>query len=113
MDSTTTFGAAGETAPRSLASAWWMVAALFAIYVFSWVDRMAIAMLVTPIKATLHVSDSQMGLVLGSSFGISYAVFGVPLGWAADRFPRRWVIFCGVLVWASATLACGLVHGFG
>jgi MFS family permease len=89
-----------------------MVAALFAIYVFSWLDRLAVSMMVAPIKADLALSDTQMSMILGPSFAIAYAVFGVPLGWAADRFSRRLVIFCGVLVWALATVACGFATTF-
>ena len=97
---------------QSLAPAWRMVAALFAIYVFSWLDRLAVSMMVSPIKADMGLSDTQMSLILGPSFAIAYAVFGVPLGWAADRFSRRLVIFCGVLVWALATIACGFATTF-
>jgi MFS family permease len=89
-----------------------MVAALFAIYVFSWLDRLSVSMLVSPIKAQMGLSDTQMSLILGPSFAIAYAVCGVPLGWAADRFSRRLVIFCGVLVWAVATVSCGFATSF-
>lgn len=89
-----------------------MVAALFMLYVLAWLDRLTVSMLVTPIKAQLGLSDFQMSLVLGPSFALAYAVFGVPLGWAADRYSRRWVIFGGVLVWALATFACGFATNF-
>jgi len=69
-------------------------------------------MMVAPIKEALHLSDFQMSLVLGPAFAISYAVFGMPLGWAADHYPRRWVIFGGVFVWALATTACGFATSF-
>jgi MFS family permease len=98
---------------NSPARAWGMVAALFAIYVFSWLDRLAVSMLVSPIKAAMQLSDAQLGLILGPAFAFAYAVFGVPLGWAADRFSRRLVIFCGVMVWAAATVACGFTSSFG
>ncbi|WP_374281364.1 MFS transporter [Novosphingobium sp.] len=101
-----------ERAPVPLARAWWMVAALFMLYVLAWLDRLTISMLVAPIKAQLALTDFQMSLVLGPSFALAYAVFGVPLGWAADRFSRRWVIFGGVLVWALATFACGFATTF-
>ncbi len=97
---------------RSSATAWRMVATLFFIYVFSWLDRLAVSMMVTPIKASLHLSDAQMGLILGPSFAIAYAIFGIPLGWAADRYSRRLVIFCGVVLWALATVACGFASNF-
>ncbi len=101
-----------DKASQPLGRAWGMVAALFVIYVFSWLDRLSVSMLVTPIKDAMDLSDVQMSLVLGPAFAFAYAVFGVPLGWAADRFPRRLVIFFGVLVWAAATVTCGLVSTF-
>lgn len=94
------------------AAAWWMVAVLFLIYVLAWLDRLVISMLVEPIKADMALSDFQMSIILGPAFAISYAVFGLPLGWAADRFPRRIVIFFGVLTWALATVACGFARTF-
>ncbi len=93
-------------------TAWWMVAVLFTIYVFSWLDRLIISMLVEPVKASLSLSDFQMSLILGPAFALVYAVFGLPLGWAADRFSRRLVIFGGVIVWAVATVACGFATSF-
>src|SRR5690606_2253083 len=38
--------------------------------------------------------------------------FAVPLGYAADRYSRRWVIFFGVLFWSVAAVASGLAGSF-
>lgn len=92
--------------------AWWMVAVLFLIYVLAWLDRLVISMLVEPIKHSMHLSDFQMSLVLGPAFAVCYAIFGLPLGWAADRYSRRAVIFGGTIVWALATVACGFAGSF-
>lgn len=92
--------------------AWWMVAVLFLIYVLAWLDRLVISMLVEPIKHSMNLSDFQMSVVLGPAFAICYAIFGLPLGWAADRYSRRAVIFGGTIVWALATVACGLAGSF-
>jgi MFS family permease len=89
-----------------------MVAVLFTIYLFSWIDRLVVSMLVEPVKAGLHLTDFQMSLILGPSFAIVYAVFGIPLGWAADHYSRRLVIFFAALVWTLATIACGFAHSF-
>lgn len=110
--------AIGDFPPVSLSPvpqgrAWGMVAALFLIYVFAWLDRLTISMMVAPVKASLGLGDFQMSLILGPSFAISYAIFGIPLGWAADRYSRRLVIFFGVLIWALATVACGFSTSFG
>ncbi|WP_202842587.1 MFS transporter [Luteimonas saliphila] len=93
-------------------SSWWMVSVLFALYVFSWLDRLIISMLVEPIKLDLALTDFQMSLLLGPAFAVFYALFGLPLGWAVDRWPRRWIVFFGVTVWGLATAACGLAQSF-
>ncbi|KXU32989.1 MFS transporter [Sphingobium sp. 22B] len=95
-----------------LGSAWWMVAVLFGLYVLSWVDRLIVSMLVTPIKAHLLLSDVQISMITSTSFAIFYAIFGLPLGWAADRFSRRWIIFGGVVIWGVATTACGFAQSY-
>ena len=97
---------------RISAQSWWMVAVLFGIYVFSWLDRLILSMLVGFIKSDLSLSDFQIGLALGPAFALSYAIFGLPVGWAADRYARRWVIFLGVIVWAGATVAGGFAGSF-
>ena len=101
-----------RAAPAEGRAAWWMIAVLFSMYVFSWLDRLILSMLVTPIKADLLLSDVQISMITSTSFAVFYAVFGLPLGWAADRFSRRWIIFGGVTTWAAATVACGFAHSY-
>ena len=96
----------------TIGTAYFMVGALFLIYVLAWLDRLIISMMVQPIKETLGLGDFEMSLVLGPAFAISYAVFAIPLGWAADRFSRRLVVFGGVTVWSLATFACALATSF-
>ena len=93
-------------------SAWWMLFVLFLLYGFSYIDRLLIAMIVPGIKHGLRLSDVEIGVILGPAFAIFYAIFGVPLGWAADRYPRRWVIFLGVNLWSIATAAGGFAQSF-
>lgn len=103
---------ADSQAQPGLGSAWWMVAVLFGLYVLSWVDRLIVSMLVTPIKAHLLLSDVQISMITSTSFAIFYAIFGLPLGWASDRFSRRWIIFGGVVIWGVATTACGFAQSY-
>ena len=102
----------GPTDPRLTAKSWWILFVVTTIYIYSWLDRQIIVMLVDPIKQELGLSDFAMSLVLGPAFGLCYVAFGIPLGWAADRFDRRWVILAGVLVWSAATTSSGLASTF-
>lgn len=91
---------------------WWMVFVLFGCHVFAMLDRLILTLLVDPIKADLHLNDFQMGLIMGPAFAVFFALFAFPLGWASDRYPRRWVIYCCVTIWAFATMASGLARSF-
>lgn len=92
-------------------SAWWMVAVLLLLNVVALVDRNIINMLVVPIQRDLQLSDMQMGIVLGPAFAVAYVVFGLPFGWATDRYPRRWVIAVGSTIWSAAMAAGGFASG--
>jgi MFS family permease len=92
--------------------AWWVVIALMVAYAFSIVDRIGLGLLVQPIEADLHISDSLMGLLQGFAFALFYGVLGLPLGLLADRTNRRNLVTLGITVWSAATMACGLASGF-
>lgn len=92
--------------------AWWTLAVVSALYVAGYLDRFIITMLVPDVKTSLGVSDFQMGLVLGPAFALSYAIFGIPFGWAADRFSRRSVIIAGAALYAIGTVITGLAGSF-
>ncbi len=94
-------------------TAWTMIALLTLAYILSYVDRSILGLLITPIKADLHVSDEQVGYLIGIAFGLFYATIGLPLGWLADRSRRTRIVAGGVAVWSLATIASGLARGFG
>lgn len=79
----------------------------------SQLDRQVLSLLVDPIRGDLGISDTQISLLLGTTFAVVYGIAGVPLGFLADRTSRRNLIFTGVLVWSVGTLACGLSRRFG
>ena len=52
------------------------LAVLAMIYVFNYIDRLVISILIEPIKAEFGVSDTQIGLLSGLAFALFYTVFG-------------------------------------
>lgn len=102
---------APDSAPVS-ARAWFTLAILVLMLVLSYLDRGLIALLVKPIKESFQVSDVQIGLLYGMAFGLFYAFFSFPLGWLADRWSRRGVIYFCITIWSLATAACGLATSF-
>ncbi len=89
-----------------------MVVLLTVAYVFSFIDRYIISLLVEPIKADLGLSDTQMGILLGPAFAFLYAIAGLPLGWLADRYRRNVILGVGVALWSIATAASALAKNF-
>ena len=82
------------------------------VYIFSYIDRQAIAIVIEPIKHEFGVSDTVMGLLTGLAFGLLYAGLGVPIGKLADRSSRRNIIAVCCTLWSFATMGCGLAHQF-
>lgn len=97
---------------EGMGRSWWILSILTLIYSFSWLDRQIIVMLVDPIRQELGLGDVAMSVILGPAFGLCYVVFGIPLGWAADRFDGRIVIFAGVLIWSAATSMTAFAGSF-
>ena len=56
----------------NLRYAWFVVIVLMTLYIFSFIDRMIIALLVTPIKADLSLTDTDIGLLHGLAFALFY-----------------------------------------
>lgn len=108
MQSTVT---AGEPWPRP-AIAWYAVAILVIAFIFSFIDRIIIAMLVDPLKQDLGLSDTQLGILQGLAFAVFYAVVGLPIGRMADRYSRRTIIGVGIFLWSIMTAVCGLARNF-
>jgi len=101
------------TAPwPSAGLAWYVVVILVIAFVFSFIDRIIIAMLVEPLKKDLGLSDTQIGWLQGLAFAVFYAAVGVPIGRMADRFSRRAIIGWGIFVWSLMTAVCGLARNF-
>ena len=98
-------------APRE---AWYAVTVLMVAYLFSYVDRQILSMLVGPIRADLGLSDTQVTLLHGLAFAVCYTLLGVwPIGKWADTGNRRNVIAGGVFLWSLATALCGRAYGYG
>ena len=92
--------------------AWYVVGVLTFVYVFSFIDRTILNLLVAPIRRDLDINDTQMSVLMGSAFALAYTFFGIPLGRMADSQNRRGLIAVGFVVWSLFTAGCGLAKNF-
>lgn len=97
--------------PRPV-TAWWGVALFTVGAILSYTDRQILTILVDPIRATLHLTDTQLSLLQGAAFAVIYSCIGLPLGRVADLVPRRALLALAIALWSIGTAACGLAHSF-
>ncbi len=98
---------------KSLSYAWYVVFILMLANISSFIDRQVLSLLVGPIKRDLHLSDTQMSLLMGLSFALFYTLFGIIIGHLADKYNRRNIIIAGVSVWSVMTAMCGGINSYG
>lgn len=85
---------------------------LTAAFMLSTVDRIIVSVLFEPIKAEFALSDTQLGLLGGLTFGVFYAILGIPLARYADRNDRRPLIAVCLILFSLMTALSGLAAGF-
>lgn len=105
--------AAGATKSESLAYVSLAVAATFVVLALSQADRAVFSLVMPRIKAELHYSDAELGLLSGVPFALCFAFFGVPVAWLGDtRVRRTSVVALAVVIWSVMTVLCGVAAGF-
>jgi MFS family permease len=85
---------------------YWVVIFALALAMIMYIQRVAISQAIVPISADLHLNKAQTGLVLGA-FGLSYALFEIPMGLLGDKLGVRWVLSQLVLIWSAFTALTG------
>jgi MFS family permease len=95
--------------PSSFA-AWYSVAVLMLMYIFSFIDRTTISLIVEPMKRDLQISDTQIGMLQGLAFALLYTFLGLPIARLSDRHSRRGIIAAGVFIWSIMATLCGFAR---
>ena len=89
-----------------------ILALLLLAYIFNFLDRQILGILLEPIKADLQLTDSELGILTGPAFALVYSLFGIPLAMLADRTSRATVITAALAVWSGFTALCGAAASF-
>jgi len=97
-------------AALSPARSWWAVFIFTVALMFNYLDRQLMTLLITPIKADLGLSDTQVSLLIGFAFVLFYVLAGIPLARFIDRGPRKWIVATAIGFWSLMTAACGLAR---
>jgi predicted MFS family arabinose efflux permease len=100
---------AADTLPRGAVSA---LVILTIINFVSLFDRVQISALAHPIKVEFGLSDTQVGMLTGLAFGLTYATAAIPLAWLSDRGNRSRLLAGALLFWSAMTAFAGLAQSF-
>jgi len=104
---------AGEGQPYpSPAYAYFSVGLLMLAYVCAFVDRMALSLVVDPIRKDFGLNDTQVSALAGLAFVVCYVLFSFPFGRWVDRHARPPALTLGISVWSLAMMGCGLATNF-
>jgi len=98
--------------PLSRASgAWITLAILSGLNMLNYLDRYVMSAVLTPMQKEMNLSDAHAGWP-ASAFMLGYFVSAPFFGYLGDRFPRKYLMLGGVIVWSLATAGGGLAHSF-
>ncbi len=67
----------------------YLLAILVLVYALNFLDRQIINILAESIKRDLDISDTQLGLLTGTAFGIFYSLLGLPIARLVEAFPGQ------------------------
>jgi len=91
---------------------WYALGLMTLVYVFNYLDRTIIYILLPLIKKEMAFSDLQLALLGSMSFVIFFTVLGIPFGRLADRVVRKNMIAAGLAVWSLFSGLTGFASGF-
>ncbi len=86
---------------------WVLVALLWFVCFFNYADRQAIFSVFPLLKAEMHLTDLQLGIV-GAAFMWVYAAIGPIAGMVGDRVQRKTLIVGGLVFWSLITICTAL-----
>ena len=91
---------------------WYALSLLTIVYVFNYLDRTIIYILLPLIKKEMAFTDLQLAMLGSMSFVIFFTILGIPFGRLADRVVRKNMIAAGLAVWSLFSGLTGFATGF-
>lgn len=102
----------GPVPPFSATYTRYALGLLVVVYVFNFIDRSILSILLQSIKEEFQVSDSALGLLSGPAFAIFYTVVGLPIARWSDRGSRTMIISLAIFIWSGMTALTGFAGSF-
>jgi MFS family permease len=99
-----------STASKTPSAARLVLLVTAAVFI-NYIDRGNLATAAPLMQDELHLSASQLGILL-SAFYYGYVICMPAMGWLAERYGAKRVLAAGVTIWSVATLTTGFAGSF-
>jgi len=96
----------------SRGAAYYALAVIILATMLNFFDAQVFGMMAQRIKIDLHLSDEQLGFLIGPANIIFYVLVGIPMARLVDIYPRKIVLACGVAAIGGITALGGLAQNF-
>jgi MFS family permease len=78
----------------------------------NFLDAQVFGMMAQRIKVDFHLSDEQLGFLIGPANVIFYLLIGIPMARLVDIYPRKYVLAGGMVLIGGITALGGLAQSF-
>jgi MFS family permease len=75
-------------------------------------DAQVFGMMAQRIKVDFHLTDEQLGFLIGPANVVFYVLIGIPMARLVDIYPRKIVLACGIAAIGGITALGGLAQSF-
>jgi len=82
------------------------------VYTLNFIDRNLLSVIAQPVINAFNLTDTQYGFLNGPPFAIFYALMGIPIAMAADRYNRVTIIALCIAIWSVMAALCGFATSF-
>ncbi len=85
---------------------------LMLVYTLNFIYRNLLSVIAQPVINAFDLSDTEYGFLNGPPFAIFYALMGIPIAMAADRYNRVTIISLCIAIWSVMAALCGFATSF-
>ena len=82
------------------------------VYTLNFIDRNLLGVVGPQIIREFGLSSTEYGFLNGPPFALFYALMGIPIAMAADRFNRVAIMALCIAIWSLMTALCGFASSF-
>jgi MFS family permease len=93
-------------------AAYYALAVIILATMLNFFDAGVFSIMAQRIKVDFHLTDEQLGFLIGPANVVFYVLVGIPMARLVDIYPRKIVLACGIAAIGGITALGGLAQNF-